>query len=136
MHKLVFKCTQEIEHTLITYIRQIHRKKKTDMSTFNRMEKELLRENAARRQNANTEEMNRKEQAKIKLAKERQTKKRFRVGKQPAWRSAKHQIKRVEVVKEISPDRLNFLKYLGQLDEEEEVDTTGGAAASSSGNQK
>ena len=34
-------------------------------------------------------------------------------------RSQKPTLKRVEVKKEISPDRLAFLKYLGNLDEEE-----------------
>ena len=60
------------------------------MQTYLKMEKDLMRENATRRQDAAHEEMDRILEAKVKLAKDRQTKKRFRVGKQPARRSAKH----------------------------------------------
>lgn len=38
-------------------------------------------------------------------------------------RSRKHSIKRKEVAKEIDPDQLAFIKYLGQIDEEEEGGT-------------
>ena len=60
------------------------------MATFNEMEKKLQKANGKRRMDAIGEENDRIKANNIKLAKERQTKKRFRVGKQPAWRSAKH----------------------------------------------
>ena len=43
---------------------------------------------------------------------------RHRIGKQPMVRSQKHSIKRVEAPKEIDPERLAFLQYLGDLDED------------------
>lgn len=46
-------------------------------------------------------------------------KKRFRIGKQPMFRSVKRSKKKVEQKKEIDPEKLAFLKYLGQFDEEE-----------------
>ena len=56
---------------------------------------------------------------------ERQTKKRFRVGKQPMYRSSKPSIKKQEQVKIIDPERQAFLDYLGELGEEDPED--GGA---------
>ena len=53
---------------------------------------------------------------------ERQTKKRFRVGKMPMKRSAKQSIKKQEQVKVIDPDRQAFLDYLGELGEEDPDD--------------
>jgi hypothetical protein len=43
-------------------------------------------------------------------------KKRVRIGKQPAVRSQKPSIKQVETVKEVNPERLAFLMYLGHLE--------------------
>lgn len=48
-------------------------------------------------------------------------KKRYRVGKQPAIRSRKPEKKAKEKVKEIDPERVAFLQYLGHLSEEEET---------------
>lgn len=50
---------------------------------------------------------------------EMKNKKRFRIGKQPMFRSVKRSKKKVEHKKEIDPEKLAFLKYLGQFDEEE-----------------
>jgi len=38
---------------------------------------------------------------------------RVRIGKQPMFRSTKRSIKKVEITKEIDPEKLAFLKYLG-----------------------
>ena len=48
---------------------------------------------------------------------------RNRVGKQPMVRSQKRSIKRVEAPKEIDPEKLAFLQYLGDLDEMTEAAT-------------
>ena len=56
---------------------------------------------------------------------EKKKKKRIKFGKMNMVRSQKPSIKRKEVQKEIDPERLAFLQYLGNLSEEEEQ----GAAA-------
>ena len=50
---------------------------------------------------------------KAKRVDDLKNKKRNRVGKQPMFRSTKRSIKKVEVTKEIDPDKLAFMKYLG-----------------------
>ena len=60
------------------------------------------------------------EEAKAKRVNEMKNKKRVRIGKQPMFRSTKKSIKKVVVKKEINPEKLAFLKYLGQFDEEED----------------
>ena len=57
---------------------------------------------------------------------EKKKKKRIKFGKMNMVRSQKPSIKRKEVQKEIDPERLAFLQYLGNLSEEEDQ----GAAAS------
>ena len=43
---------------------------------------------------------------------------RHRVGKQPMFRSAKKSVKKKEAPKEIDPEKLAFLQYLGDLEED------------------
>ena len=64
------------------------------------------------------------EQEQVARFKERQTKKRFRVGKMPMVRSQKRSIKKQEQVKVIDPERQAFLDYLGELGEEDPIDGT------------
>ena len=46
-------------------------------------------------------------------------KQRHRVGKQPMWRSKKKTLRLKTPPKEIDPDRMAFLQYLGNLEEDE-----------------
>ena len=59
------------------------------------------------------------EEAKAQRVNEMKSKKRVRIGKQPMFRSKKKSKKKVEVKKEIDPEKLAFLKYLGQYEDED-----------------
>ena len=52
---------------------------------------------------------------------EMKNKKRVRIGKQPMFRSVERSKKKVEKKQEIDPEKLAFLKYLGQYDEEDQL---------------
>lgn len=55
---------------------------------------------------------------------EQRAKKRYKVGKQPMWRSKKKNKKRKEVQKEVDPDKIAFLQYLGHLTDDEDQAAT------------
>uniref|UniRef100_A0A7S3I4J1 Uncharacterized protein n=1 Tax=Favella ehrenbergii TaxID=182087 RepID=A0A7S3I4J1_9SPIT len=59
------------------------------------------------------------DEAKAKRVNEMKNKKRVRIGKQPMFRSVKRSKKKVEATKEVDPEKLAFLKYLGQFDDDE-----------------
>ena len=75
------------------------------------------------RQVKNDEIQKKQEALRKKRADDKKGKVRYRIGKQPMFRSTKKSYKKKEIVKEIDPEKLAFLKYLGQL-EEEETQTT------------
>ena len=51
--------------------------------------------------------------------KEQRDKPRYRVGKQPMWRSMKKSVKKKKAKKAIDPEKLAFLTYLGHIEGDE-----------------
>ena len=107
---------------VIDMIRRLRRKRQkgADMEKeVARLERKQGEKYIKEKQDNNNEKQRLEAEAKANRINEMKNKKRVRIGKQPMFRSVKRSKKKVEQKKEIDPEKLAFLKYLGQFDEEE-----------------
>ena len=105
---------------MIKYIRNVARRRRVDADAVVAIERQCNVKYKNELQMNNTRLKEEEEQRKNQNYLEKKKKKRIKFGKMHMVHSRKPSIKRKEVKKEIDPERLAFLQYLGHLSEEED----------------
>ena len=105
---------------MIKYIRNVARRRRVDADAVVAIERQCNVKYKNELQTNNTRLKEEEEQRKNQNYLEKKKKKRIKFGKMHMVHSRKPSIKRKEVKKEIDPERLAFLQYLGHLSEEED----------------
>ena len=105
---------------VIKYIRNVARRRRVDADAVKAIEFMCKKAYTTETQENNARLKMEEEQRKNQNYLDKKKKKRIKFGKMHMVRSQKVSIKRKETVKEIDPERLAFLQYLGHLSEEED----------------
>ena len=104
---------QEIESQVIKYTRNVARRRKKDVTQVNAIEKEQSTEYRAATTANNEEMLKKKIEEKNQYMIEQRNKPRYRIGKQQMLRSQKPRMQKKKKKKEIDPEKLAFMTYLG-----------------------